>query len=254
MKLQLLKSVFYFLLLIFAMGQTTSCKNQAPESAPADEAPVEAAPVEEAPMSEQEIDEFEKEVMPEIPGGYKNKLLKKSLFKNMKTYGDVEYYLDSILSIGGFETNKRFLVDGGFGIASDVENIMANGNSESGNKRFDTSFDLSKSTGSWLENFLYPRIACRTRMFVFIFSNKPFQNKPDEQLTLETIREWVDLGFTSLPYEIRNKIINNSYNLNVLVYEYEVTDVNSKGKLNKSGLSVIDHLKKAKLWQQEMGL
>ena len=91
-------------------------------------------------------------------------------------------------------------------------------------------------------------------MFVFIFSNKPFQNKPDEHLTLETIREWVDLGFTSLPYEIGNKIINNSYNLNVLVYEYEVTDVNSKGKLNKSWLSVIDHLKKAKLWQQEMGM
>ncbi|MBK7636995.1 MAG: hypothetical protein IPJ13_24000 [Saprospiraceae bacterium] len=153
----------------------------------------------------------------------------------MKTFSDVEYYLDSVLSSASFETNKRFLVEGGFGIASDVENIKVNGNSESGNKRFDTSFDFSKCEGNWLERILYPRIACRTRMFVFVFSNKPFQNKPDEQLSLETIREWVDLGFTSLPYVIRNKIIDNSYNLNVLVYEYEVTDVNSKGKLNESG-------------------
>ncbi|MBK8371035.1 MAG: hypothetical protein IPL20_06595 [Saprospiraceae bacterium] len=182
----------WFLLIFLAISilQLNGCREKAAEeaapfeSAP-DEVPAEAAPVEEAPMSEQEMEEFEKEAMPEIPGGYKNKLLRKSLFKNMKTHGDVEYYLDSILSVEGFETNKRFLVEGGFGIASDVENIMANGNSESGNKRFDTSIDLSKSTGSWLENFLYPRIACRTRMFVFIFSNKPFQNNPDEQLTLK---------------------------------------------------------------------
>ena len=246
------KNWYVFFLLIISIVQISGCKNQA-ESHAAEAAPAEAAPVEAAPLSEQEIAELEKEVMPEIPGGYKNKILNKNLFKKWETLGDVENYLDSILSIGGFQSNKRFVVKGGFGIASEVETIKANGDSESEPKRFDTEFDFSRGEGNWLQKFLYPRTACRTRMFVFIFSNIPFQNRMEDQLSLTKITEWTNLGLSSLPNALAHNLIDNSYDLNVLVYEYNVTDINSKGKLNKSGITVINHLKKAKLWHQEMG-
>ncbi|MBK8828691.1 MAG: hypothetical protein IPO26_18950 [Saprospiraceae bacterium] len=104
-----------------------------------------------------------------------------------------------------------------------------------------------------MERFLFPRSAGRTRMFLFIVSNQAFDGK-GEKHNLDAIMEWLDFGFSSLLLQIANTKIDSTFKMHVLVYEYEVTDMNSKGKLNKSELKVIDHLKKAKLWQSEMGI
>ena len=204
-------------------------------------------------MKSESLHAFESKIKPAIPGGYIQTPINSKLLANMKLYKDAEMYIEKQFYQAGFTDAKRFLVNGGFGIASDIENLKKDGSSEDPPKRFDLRFDFSDVEGTWLERFLYPRSAGKTRMFLFVVTNQPF-NAKGEKLDFNDILVWMENGLTSLPLDIASTNLDTTYKMHVLVYEYEVTDVNSKGKLNKSGISVIDHLKKAKLWQQEMGM
>jgi len=189
------------------------------------------------------------EIAPIIPGGYKSDGLPREYLLPATNLYDVEGRINSVLRSQGYSNNRCFLVNGGFGIASDIESIKNDGTPLIGVDRFEKPTDLSKSEGSWFEKWWYGR-KNRIRMFVFIVSNQPY-NGANSKLSLDEIAEW--RGSESKYNKISSKSVGNAlftpeYFCDVLVYEYEISDAYPKGKFSPSGYSVSEHLKKSKLW------
>lgn len=190
-------------------------------------------------------------IRPEIPGGFSITQINPKVMSSMSKFGDAEKYIEKKLYDVGFTNAKRFLVNGGFGMASDIEKIKDDGTSEELINRFDLSVDYSKSPGNFLERIFFPRSAGKTRMFLFIVSNQPFDAK-GPKLDFYTILDWLMYGQTALG-DVANTKLDSTFKMQVLVYEYEIIEGIPEGKLNHK-FDAIYHLKKANIWEQEMGL
>ena len=101
-------------------------------------------------MKTESLHAFEAKFKPEIPGGYIDYKVNPKVLASMNRFGDMESYIEKILYNAGFNNGKRFIVNGGFGIASDIERIKIDWTSEDSLKGFDLTFDYSTSEGNWL--------------------------------------------------------------------------------------------------------
>lgn len=181
--------------------------------------------------------------------------LPKELFKNCKTFSDVQFILKKALEDNGYEDIVYMaMVEGrsylrklnGFATVSKMEQINKNGSSKREKYRWSAkvSTDIS-SIGDYIQALFFTRPGY-FRVIVFVVVDEQFNSV--QQASRDDAMEWLRRGSPYLEPELASSKFTENHEVISLIYEYRL-DKNEKVALLSmpSELSGKKHLEKSKI-------
>ena len=170
------------------------------------------------------------------------------LFKQFKTFQDVNEWLINMLNKAGYNNKvSYFLFDNGFVIATDVEQINEDATTKPQNQRwFSNRVNTIAAKFSLKEYFkiLFSAQPGYYRSFVFIVSPSIFSFS-SEDYTKELFSKYLSQGSVGLPTKLGNIKLPSNLKVTTLIYEFKKPENSKDANLILDGFSGFDHLKKA---------
>jgi hypothetical protein len=169
-------------------------------------------------------------------------------FANLATLGDVDKLLSKAFNKCGYVQRSYFSVPKGFAVVTQLEKIMTDGSPDINNRwvtdgfASDSDFDLS----IFIKRLFVAEIGYY-RCIVFIVTpiNYQINNNPPSK---SEAQGWLFNGALSLPESIKKINLNDQYNYNALIYEFEKSqNANEATFINSSSNTVLVHLQKARI-------
>lgn len=160
-----------------------------------------------------------------------------------KTIKDLNQQITLGLESLGYQGRlSYFAVQGGFAIATDVEQITYQGHAQHGDARWKAALASPRIFSlDFFKNLLFARKGY-FRVFVLLISDNMAElssytkNRGISNLTLDQVRQWDWMGVSAADFAawpIAERPFTYNYNCKVLVYEFEVIE-NRMPKLSKA--------------------
>jgi hypothetical protein len=172
-------------------------------------------------------------------------------FDNLATLGDVDKLLSKAFNKCGYVQRSYFSVPKGFAVVTQLEKITSDGSPDinnrwvSGGSAIKGDFDLS----IFIKRLFRAEIGYY-RCIVFIVTPINYQINNDPPSESEA-KGWLFNGALSLPESIKKIKLNDQYNYDALIYEFEKSqNADEATFINPSSKTGLVHLERAKLLEK----
>lgn len=180
--------------------------------------------------------------------------LRRTLFANPATVGEVAARLDAALDRAGYEDKSYYSVPGGFALVTEPERIGADGKPFAAAQRWIFEATPLVSAHDVFDDFpggflrrLQNADPGRYRLIVFLVTTKAVTTGGNAA-TFEAAHAWTTGGGDFLPANIASITLTPQHKISVLIYEFRRQSVAAPAKfLDPSALSARQHLAAAGL-------
>jgi hypothetical protein len=173
-------------------------------------------------------------------------------FGSAKVLGDVESKIISALDKFGYTDRSYYSVPNGFAIATKLESINQDGSSKPTPERWEVKeSEVNFFSSEYIKSIFISKKGFFRVIVILITDELLYQakNSPSKAAALKMVID----GATRPPTSVRLIPFSKDHSVTALIYEYR-TNNNATGSANivpsDKSISGMDHLKKAKIWNE----